>query len=71
MNTDSESDVINLKVTDGAHVVPIAFHITVKHVEDKPTLELNGKNKLKLELDVDVYCNFRFFGVSLIIQHQG
>jgi hypothetical protein len=22
-------------------------------VEDKPTLELNGKNKLKLELDVD------------------
>jgi hypothetical protein len=53
MNTDSESDVINLKVTDGAHVVPIAFHITVKHVEDKPTVELNGKNKLKLELDVD------------------
>jgi hypothetical protein len=53
MNTDSESDVINLKVTDGAHVVPIAFHITVKHVEDKPTLELNGKSKLKLELDVD------------------
>ncbi|XP_071125097.1 extracellular matrix protein 3-like [Mytilus edulis] len=52
-DNDEKSDLINLEVTDGVHVVPIGVRITVKKKEKKPTLDLNGKKKLKLEFEVN------------------